>query len=69
MKLSTASRRTALITLLAIAPWPSMASSPAGRSADVGRMLSVEKGTGIFTLLVSATTSPVTLAAGAALLV
>lgn len=68
MKLSIVIKSAALLMLLAATPWPTLACSAAGPNTHVGKLLSVDKGAGTFTLLDAETMSPVTLAASAALL-
>ena len=68
MKHSTAIKSAALLTLLAGAPCLALACDAAGSGTHAGRLLSLSKSAGTFTLLDAETMSPVTLAADAALL-
>jgi len=68
MKLTTSVRSAALFVFLAGAPCLSLACGAASPATHVGRLLSLDKGAGTFTLLDAETMSPITLSADAALL-
>lgn len=68
MKNSTVIRATVLFAIFSAAPLPSMACGSPDLKTHVGKVLSVDKSAGNFTLLDAETMSPVTLAADAALL-
>ena len=68
MKASTIVVTAVLFSMLTTAPIPALACGAAGPNTHVGRVLSVDKHAGTFTLLDAETMSPITLAADAALL-
>lgn len=68
MKLTTAFGNAALLSFLAVAPCLSLACGADGSDTHTGRLLSLNKSAGTFTLLDADTMSPITLAADIALL-
>ncbi|MDH3316415.1 MAG: hypothetical protein OER43_11705 [Gammaproteobacteria bacterium] len=68
MKISTAIQSVALCMLLAAAPLPTVACGSPDMKTHVGKVLSVDKNAGTFTLLDAESMSPITFNADAALL-
>lgn len=68
MNISTLVRTAALFTLFATAMPPSMACGPPDLKTHVGKVLSVDKSAGTFTLIDAESMSPVTFSADAKLL-
>lgn len=68
MKASTTVATAILCSLLTAAPIAALACGAAGPNTHVGKVLSVDKHAGTFTLLDAETMSPITLAADTALL-
>lgn len=68
MKLPTAIQSAVLCMLLAFAPLPTVACGSPGMKTHVGKVLSVDKGAGTFTLLDAESMSPITFNADATLL-
>jgi hypothetical protein len=68
VKPTTAVKIAALITFIVGLPHPSLACSAEGPAIHVGRLLSLDKSAGTFTLLDTETMRPVTLAADVGLL-
>ncbi len=68
MKIFTAIQSVALCMLFAVAPLPTVACGSPDMKTHVGKILSVDKNAGTFTLIDAESMSPITFNADAALL-